>query len=62
MYGKDAYVGAEGEARAERNLQRFVEAHMVPQSPWPAKVEVETLAGGKISWDRGEDGKIYVSC
>jgi hypothetical protein len=62
MYGKDAYVGVEGEARAERNLRRFVEAHMVPQSPWPAKVEVETLAGGKIYWDRGEDGKIYVSC
>ena len=33
----------------------------MPQSPWPAKMQVETLGGGKIHWDRGEDGKVYVS-
>jgi len=32
----------------------------VPQGPWPAKVEVETLAGVKIYWDRAEDDKIYI--
>jgi len=61
MFGSEgAYAGVEGESRAARNLRRFVEAHLVPQSPWPAKMEVETLGGGKIYWDRGEDGKIYI--
>jgi uncharacterized surface protein with fasciclin (FAS1) repeats len=61
MFGTEgAYAGVEGESRAARNLRRFVEAHLVPQSPWPAKMQVETLGGGKIHWDRGEDGKVYI--
>lgn len=55
-----AYQGSEGEDRAKRNLRRFVEAHLLPASPWRKDEDVGTLGGGKLRWTkRGE--KIYVS-
>lgn len=55
-----AYTGADGQERAKRNLQRFVEAHLVPVSPWREGQEVETVGGGKVRWVK-EGGTIFVS-
>ncbi|KAJ5114469.1 hypothetical protein NUU61_000228, partial [Penicillium alfredii] len=55
----DAYEGQEGQDRAKRNLQRFVEAHLIPVSPWRAEEEIETLAGEKLTWNK-EGDKIVI--
>ncbi|EME79654.1 uncharacterized protein MYCFIDRAFT_212276 [Pseudocercospora fijiensis CIRAD86] len=57
--GANAYEGADGEDRAHRNLRRFTEAHVVPQSPWKEGDKVATVGGAKIWWEV-EDGKAYV--
>jgi hypothetical protein len=49
--GADAYAGEKGEERAHRNMRHFVEAHVVPTSPWKEGEKVESLAGGKIWWE-----------
>lgn len=51
----DAYKGQEGEDRARQNLRRFVEAHLVPVSPWKEGEEVETISGGKVTWTKDGD-------
>jgi len=58
--GAEAYEGSEGEDRAHRNLRRFVEAHVVPMSPWAEKEKVVTMAGGEVWWEM-KDGKKVVS-
>lgn len=58
--GSNAYVGTEGEDRAQRNMQRFVEAHVVPTSPWEENQKVKTLAGNEV-WYEVKDGKKIVS-
>lgn len=58
--GADAYEGAEGEQRAEENLRRFVEAHVVPMSPWPENHEAKTLDGRTLWWEE-VDGARMVS-
>lgn len=55
----EAYVGSEGEDRAKQNLRRFVEAHLIPTSPWRKDDQVDTLGGGKLKWYKDGD-KIYV--
>ncbi|RWR00014.1 hypothetical protein C8Q69DRAFT_453344 [Paecilomyces variotii] len=55
----DAYKGPEGEDRAQNNLRRFVEAHLVPASPWKEGEEIETLGGRKLSWTKDGD-KLYI--
>jgi hypothetical protein len=59
-FGADAYAGDEGKNRAQQNLKRFVEAHVVPQSPWAEGDKVETLAGSTI-WYEKIDGGLVVS-
>lgn len=60
-FGKaEAYKGDEGKDRAHRNLQKFVEAHLVPVSPWREGEEVETVGGGKVKWVK-EGGTVFVS-
>ncbi|KAL2870067.1 uncharacterized protein BJX67DRAFT_305058 [Aspergillus lucknowensis] len=54
-----AYEGDEGQDRAKRNLERFVSAHIVVQSPWGEGEEAETLGGDKLSW-RKDGNKIYI--
>lgn len=49
--GTDAYKGDDGADRAHRNLRRFVEAHVVPVSPWKEGEKVETISGGKVWWE-----------
>lgn len=49
--GAEAYKGEKGEERAHKNLRRFVEAHVVPASPWKEGDRLKTLAGGEIWWE-----------
>ncbi|KAJ5675095.1 uncharacterized protein N7477_005029 [Penicillium maclennaniae] len=51
----DAYEGQDGQDRAKRNLQKFVEAHLIPASPWRNGEEVETLGGKKLRWEKKGD-------
>ncbi|CAG8116847.1 unnamed protein product [Penicillium salamii] len=55
----NAYEGSDGQDRAKRNLQRFVEAHLIPVSPWRIGEEVETLAGEKLTWTKDGD-KMFI--
>ena len=61
-FGADAYEGADGSERAQRNLRRFVEAHIVPRSPWKAGEKVQAVGGGRDVWWEEKDGKKVVSC
>ena len=54
--GANAYGGSDGEGRAHRNLRRFVEAHVVPVSPWKEGEKVDAVGGGKLWWEN-KDGK-----
>ena len=50
-FGANAYGGSEGESRAQRNLRRFVEAHVVPVSPWNEGEKVNSAGGGQLWWE-----------
>ncbi|MCJ1355655.1 MAG: hypothetical protein MMC33_005647 [Icmadophila ericetorum] len=56
--GSSAYVGDGGVDKAHANLQRFVEAHIIPASPWEENEKVESLAGEKVWWTRDGDKKM----
>lgn len=56
--GENAYEGEEGEGRAQRNLRRFVEAHILPLSPWIEGEKVESLGGGEVWWEEKEGQKL----
>jgi len=49
--GAGVYQGDNGVDRAHKNLQHFVESHVVPSSPWSEGEKVETMAGQKIWWE-----------
>lgn len=61
--GENAYEGDDGRERAERNLRRFVEAHLVTTNPWvegKADGTARTIEGeGKARelWWEMKDGK-----
>merc|ERR1712093_355391 len=57
--GADAYEGEQGEERAHRNMRRFVEAHVVPASPWKEGVKVKTLEGSEVWWE-AKDGVKFI--
>jgi hypothetical protein len=59
--GADAYEGDQGEQRAQKNLRRFVENHVVPASPWKEREKAKTLAGGEVWWEVN-NGVTLVSC
>jgi hypothetical protein len=56
--GADAYGGDEGQQRARGNMKRFVEAHVVPASPWKEGHKLKTLAGGEIWWETKDGVKM----
>jgi hypothetical protein len=58
--GQNAYDGQSGEDRAHGNLRRFVEAHVVPESPWAEGHKVQTLGGDTVWWEE-KDGKKLAS-
>ncbi|KAK3336531.1 hypothetical protein B0T19DRAFT_41982 [Cercophora scortea] len=54
--GPNAYEGEDGQDRAQRNLQRFVEAHMVPENPWPAGKKVKAIGDDQDIWWENKGG------
>lgn len=58
-FGEKAYDGSDGQDRAQKNLRRFVEAHIVPKSPWREGEEVQALNGQTLRWEM-KDGKKMV--
>ncbi|KAH7086680.1 hypothetical protein FB567DRAFT_496128 [Paraphoma chrysanthemicola] len=59
-FGANAYEGSAGEDRARKNLERFVQRHIVPESPWEEGKKVKTLAGNEVWWE-SKDGQKKVS-
>ena len=55
--GTNAYAGSSGEDRARKNLERFVQSHIVPQSPWEEGKKVKTLAGNEVWWEMKDNQK-----
>lgn len=60
VLGSNAYEGQEGSERAEANLRRFVEAHVVGQSPWAEGEKVKTLGGREVWWERRKDTMVVM--
>lgn len=58
--GADAYEGEDGQQRAQRNLRRFVEAHIVPTSPWSQGQKVKPLGDDREVWWEEKGGKRVV--
>lgn len=59
--GDKTGVSAErNEEKASENLRRFVEAHVVPASPWKIGEDgkVETLGGGEVWWEEREGKRV----
>ncbi|KAI8947218.1 hypothetical protein F4801DRAFT_561625 [Xylaria longipes] len=55
--GATAYDGDEGQKRARRNIRRFVEAHVVPVSPWREGEKTPSLLDGdREIWWENKDG------
>lgn len=59
-FGANAYMGDEGRKRANKNLKRFVESHIVMQSPWRPGQKAKTANGNEM-WLEEKDGKWIVS-
>ncbi|CAG8974946.1 hypothetical protein HYALB_00007623 [Hymenoscyphus albidus] len=49
--GEQAYEGGDGQGRAQENLRRFVESHVVPDA-WEKGLKYKTLAGDEVWWER----------
>jgi hypothetical protein len=59
------YAGQDGFEQAQRNLQRFVEAHMIIKSPWPEGERCRAVGeedDGREVWWEEKEGKRLVSC
>lgn len=59
--GAEAYEGDEGWERAQKNIRRFVERHVVPVNPWKEGEKVETVGGGQVWWETNKEGEKVVS-
>lgn len=59
--GTDAYEGDEGWERAQRNIRRFVEAHVVPTNPWREGEKIKAMGGEGDIWWEEKDGVKVVS-
>lgn len=61
QHGASVYEGGDGQERAKRNLRRFVEAHIVPVSPWPEHYKAKAVGGDEdIWWETNADGVMVV--
>ncbi|KAL8906144.1 MAG: hypothetical protein Q9171_006400 [Xanthocarpia ochracea] len=60
--GHDAYEGSTGQDRAHKNLQRFVEAHVIPTSPWKEGEKVKSVGGEEVWWENKDGTRIVRSC
>lgn len=52
------YEGDDGKDKAKENLKKFVESHIVAESPWAEGKKVRTLAGQEIWWLSDGDKKM----
>lgn len=59
-FGTSAFEGSAGEDRARKNLERFVQRHIVPESPWEQGKKIKTLAGNEVWWE-SKNGQKKVS-
>jgi len=59
-FGASAYEGSKGQDRAQGNLARFVQRHIIAESPWEEGKKIKTLAGNEIWWE-AKDGQKKVS-
>lgn len=59
-FGAQAYTGSSGTDRARSNLERFVNRHIIPQSPWEEGKKIKTLAGNEVWWE-SKNGQKMVS-
>jgi hypothetical protein len=61
--GTEAYAGDDGKSRANANLRRFAEAHvLVVERPgaWKEGVKVPNMLGQMVWWEKNAEGKIVV--
>jgi len=61
--GDDTGIDAQrNEDKAARNLQRFVEEHVVPTSPWKQGEEgkIRTLGGQELWWQEADGRKVIM--
>lgn len=61
--GDDTGVDAQrNEDKAASNLQRFVEEHVVPTSPWKQGSEgkIKTLGGQELWWEEADGRKVIM--
>lgn len=49
--GQSAYEGSAGEDRAHKNLRRFVEAHIIPASPWKEGEKIKSVGDEELWWE-----------
>ncbi|KAK2046869.1 hypothetical protein LZ31DRAFT_492962 [Colletotrichum somersetense] len=58
--GENVYEGDDGRDRAQKNIQRFVEAHMVAMSPWPENKKAKTIGDDRYIWWENKDGIKFI--
>ncbi|KAM4067290.1 hypothetical protein HRG_001266 [Hirsutella rhossiliensis] len=62
--GQSAYDGAQGQDRANANLRRFVDRHLVvveaAAAGWPRGQRATSLAGRELWWDDDGSGNRFV--
>ena len=59
LLGANAYEGGDGHERAQKNLRHFVEAHMIPVSPWLEGQKVKPMGDDReVWWETKGDLKI----
>ncbi len=55
---KSGLSAASNEDKAASNLQRFVEEHVVPTSPWKEGDKVKSLGGQELWWEKKNGKKV----
>ncbi|OLN82906.1 FAS1 domain-containing protein, partial [Colletotrichum chlorophyti] len=58
--GEDAYEGDDGRDRAQRNIRRFVEAHMISVSPWPENGKAKAVGDDMDVWWETKGGTKFI--
>jgi len=53
--GAEAYSGEVGEMRAEGNLKRFVENHIIPIKTWKEGEKIQTVSGKTLWFEKQGD-------
>ncbi|KAK2601673.1 hypothetical protein QQS21_004747 [Conoideocrella luteorostrata] len=59
-FGSQAYDGSGGQDRANKNIEKFVKAHLVTTSPWKEGEKGKTLLGKEIWWEEREGKRVIL--